>query len=686
MITSLSLPARRILAAAASSLLACAALTPRLAASPSAADAGRTLSPYFHVRSLDATHDALPLKSTRVEAVVAGVIADVTVTQTYANEGTVPLEALYVFPGSTRAAVHGLTMTVGERRIRAKIRQKEEARATYEAAKSAGQTASLLEQHRPDVFSMAVANILPGDTVEVELRYTELLSPADGVYEFVYPGVVGPRYPNRPAIDALESPRPPASADRWIANPHLQAGEPDPASFALTLRLATGLPVREAASHTHEIDIAYTSPTEARITLDPFERSPSNRDFILRYRLAGEAVQAGLLVSAAPDARGDRYFLAMIQPPARPAPAATPPRDYVFIVDVSGSMHGFPLDTAKHLFRRLLPVLRPTDTFNVLLFSGGSATLSASPLPATPTNLAKALAFLGGRHGGGGTELLPALRHALSIPRPHENTSRIISVITDGYVAVESEAFALIRQNLGRGNVFAFGVGSGVNRHLIESLARAGQGEPFIVTDTVFAETEASRFADMIASPVLTGVSAHFDDVAVRDVEPASLPDVFAQRPVVLFGKWDGDRAGRLRLSGRSGGAGRPFVSELPFAQATTVPAETLSRLWARTRVAALSDELALRKTPELVSAITTLGLEHELLTAYTSFVAVDEVVRRTTPDLETVTQPLPLPEGVSHHAVGNGIGVAPEPGTAGLLLIAGTLAVFALRPRRRVA
>ena len=677
MISALSHPARRILLATASSLLACATFAPRLGAETS--DADRTLSPYFHVKSADAAIDSLPLKSTRVDAVVAGVIADVTVTQTYSNEGAVPLEALYVFPGSTRAAVHGLTMTVGDRRVRAKIQQKEEARATYEAAKSAGKSASLLEQQRPNVFSMAVANILPGDTVAVELRYTELLEPVDGVYEFVYPGVVGPRYSKRPAATVA------AESDRWVATPYLPSGEADPATFALSLRLVAGLPIREAASHTHAVKIAYPSPAEANISIDPSDPSPSNRDFSLRYRLAGDATHAGLLVSAAPDARGDHYFLAMIQPPARPAPAATPPRDYVFIVDVSGSMSGFPLDTTKHLFRQLLPTLRPIDTFNVVLFAGDSAILSPAPLPASPANIAKAAAFLDQQNGGGGTELLPALRRALDLPRPRENLSRIVAVITDGYVDIEAEAYALVRQHLSRGNVFAFGIGSSVNRHLIESLARAGQGEPFVVTDTVLAETEAARFAAMIASPVLTGVGARFDGAAARDIEPASLPDVFAQRPVILFGKWDGRSAGRLQLTGRSGGGdnGRPFVAELPFAKAAAVPADTLARLWARTRIAALSDDLAVDKRPELITAITELGLKHELLTQYTSFVAVDEVVRRTAPNLETVKQPLPLPEGVSNQAVGEDIGVAPEPGAAGLLLVAGALTVAAVRPRR---
>jgi Ca-activated chloride channel family protein len=651
-------------------------ILPAAPATDAAANSDRTLSPYFQVQSLDAPGDALPLKATHIAVTIAGVIADVTVTQTYANTGTVPLEALYVFPGSTRAAVHGLTMTVGDRRTRAQIQRREEARATYEAAKTAGKTATLLEQQRPNVFQMAVANILPGDVVEVELRYTELLTPVDGVYEFVYPGVVGPRYSNRPAAGAT-------TENRWVANPYLPEDEPDPVLYDIAVRLAAGLPIREVACRTHSTQISYASPADARITLAPSEGSAGDRDFILRYQLVGEAVQAGLLVGEGPD-DAEKFFLAMVQPPASPKPAAMPPRDYVFIVDVSGSMHGFPIDTAKHLLRQMLPTLRPKDTFNVLLFAGDSQVLSATPLPATSANLSAALSLLDQQRGGGGTELLPALRRALALPRPAENMSRTVAVVTDGYVDIETEAYALVRQSLGQGNVFAFGIGTSVNRHLIESLARAGQGEPFIVTDVGAAETEAARFAAMIGAPVLTAVAASFDGVKASEIEPASLPDVFAQRPVVLFGQWSGEADGSVRIDGRTGA--KPFVATMDFAKATRVPVETLARLWARTRIAQLSDDLAVRQDPERVSAITTLGLKYELLTAYTSFIAVDEVVRRKTPELEKVTQPLPLPSGVSNHAVGGGshTPVVPEPATTGLLITGGVLGFAMLRRRRR--
>ncbi len=632
----------------------------------------KNLSPYFWVRDASPGADTLPLKSTHVEATLAGVIADVRVTQVYTNTGTTPIEALYVFPGSTRAAVHGLTLTVGERRIEARIQERQQARKTYEAAKSAGKTTSLLEQQRPNVFQMNVANILPGDVVRVELRYTELLVPADGIYEFMYPGVVGPRYSKTPVADATPD-------DDWVQNPYLPPGTADPAVFTLTVNCLTGVPMRDAACHTHRTDIVYTDPARARITLDPTETTGANRDFILRYRLVGEALQAGLLVS---EGRDENFFLAMIQPPARPIAAEPPPRDYLFIVDVSGSMRGFPLETTRTLLRQLLPGLRPQDTFNVLLFSGDSRTLSPHSLPATSANLEAALRLLSGRDGAGGTELLPALRTAFALPR-NENLSRIITVITDGYVDIEAQAFDLVRSHANEGNVFAFGIGGSVNRHLIEGLARAGQGEPFIVTDPKEAVAVAKKFHDYIAAPVLTAAKMKFDGLDAYDIEPRSLPDVFAQRPVVVFGKWRGPRTGRLTLQGLTGGA--PFATTLDLERAQTVSGDGLSRLWARHRIRQLMDDIASQSTPERIAEVTTLGLGYNLLTRYTSFVAVDEVVRRTGDGLTTVKQPVPLPQGVAPSAIGGGnIPTSPEPGTLALMIAAVVVVLIPLYRRHR--
>ena len=206
----------------------------------------KTLSPYFLIKSHDPDVDRLPLKSTHAEVHISGVIADVNVTQVYKNEGKKPIEAIYVFPASTKAAVYGMKMTIGERTITANIREREQARHEYNQAKQAGKSASLLEQHRPNVFQMNVANILPSDVIKVELKYTELLIPTDKVYEFAYPTVVGPRYVDQQSDEA-------GSAETWTSNPYLRQGEPPTYMFNMSVHIAAGLPIKDIACTSHKI-------------------------------------------------------------------------------------------------------------------------------------------------------------------------------------------------------------------------------------------------------------------------------------------------------------------------------------------------------------------------------------------------------------------------------------------------
>ncbi|MBZ5590331.1 MAG: VIT and VWA domain-containing protein [Acidobacteriia bacterium] len=606
---------------------------------PESAD--RTLAPYFFVKSEDPTVDRLPLKSTSADVRIAGVIADVTVTQVYRNEGKRTLEAIYVFPGSTRAAVYGMTMKIGTRTIEAVIKERQQARADYEQARSQGRTASLLEQQRPNVFQMNVANILPRDEVRVTLRYTELLVPTEGVYEFVYPTVVGPRYSNRPAAGA-------ADTERWVENPNHHQGEAPSYTFDIKATLSAGMPIQRVTCPSHRTSVAFDGTSVASVTLDPSETGGGNRDFVLRYALAGSAVQTGLLLWEGKD---ENFFLLMAQPPARVAAEQIPPRDYVFIMDVSGSMHGYPLEVSKKLLADLIGHLRPTDSFNVLLFSGGSAAMAERPLPATPENIRRAIDLIEKQQGGGGTELIPALRHALALPRP-EGASRTVVIATDGYVDVEKDAFELIRNSLDRSNVFAFGIGTAVNRFLIEGIARAGMGEPFVVTKPEEAEARAERFRRYVQSPVLTQVRVDLDALGAYDVEPPTVPDVLAERPVIVFGKWRGKPSGHVTVHGETGGG--PYSRAIDVSRVKPMEANSALRyLWARHRVAALGDYNALCRDGDTAKEITRLGLAYNLLTEFTSFVAVDTVVRASDGKVETITLPLPLPQGVSDLAVG---------------------------------
>ena len=601
----------------------------------------RTLSPYFFVKSDDPAVDQLPLKSTSAAAAISGVIADVKVTQVYKNEGKKPLEAIYIFPASTRAAVYGMKMVIGKRVIEAKIKKREEARKDYEDAKKQGKSASLLEQQRPNVFQMNVANIMPGDEIKVELKYTELLVPTDRIYEFAYPTVVGPRYSNKTSDTASPS-------DKWVQNPYLRQGEKPTYAFDMTVNINAGMPIKELASPSHKVNAAFDGPAVAKVTLDRSDRNGGNKDYILRYRLAGDKIQSGLLLF---EGQKENFFLCMLQPPKKVKTAQIPGREYIFVVDVSGSMHGFPLDISKKLMRDLIGKLRPTDTFNVLLFSGGSRLMSERSLPATKENIDNAINVIDRQKGGGGTELLPALNRVLKLPRL-ENYSRTVVVVTDGYVMVEEEVFDLIRANLGDANMFAFGIGSSVNRHIIEGMAHVGMGEPFIITKPVDAPSQAQRFREMIESPVLTKVKISFKGFSAYDVEPPSVPDVLADRPVIVFGKWKGSPKGTVTVTGTSGAGA--FKETINVASVKPVKENAaLKYLWARHRITLLSDYNKLRSNDKRVKEVTELGLTYNLLTAYTSFVAVDTQVRNTGDKPTTVNQPLPLPEGVSDHAVG---------------------------------
>ncbi|HXI94226.1 MAG TPA: VIT domain-containing protein [Blastocatellia bacterium] len=608
----------------------------------------KTLSPYFFVQG-DPSVDLLPLKDTRVEIDVSGVIADVKVLQTYRNEGSRPINARYVFPASTRAAVYAMRMRIGDQVIVAKIKEREKAKQEFDEARQAGKSASLLEQNRPNVFSMSLANVMPGDQIEIELRYTELLVPTDGIYEVVFPTVVGPRYSSQPESSAPQE-------DHWVKSPYLRQGNNPTSALHISARISAGVPIRELSCTSHPIVPQWLNPSIAQLVMDDADPLQGNRDFVLRYRLAGDQIASGLILYKGED---ENFFLYMAQPPGRVANPDIPAREYIFVVDVSGSMEGFPLNTAKRLLRDLIGQLRPSDLFNVVLFAGDSTVLSPRCLPADQQNVSKAIALLDQQRGSGSTELLPAIKQAMSLPR-EANISRSIVLVTDGYISGEKGVFDYIRDNLDQCNVFAFGIGTAVNRYLIEGVAKAGMGEPFIVTQEAEASAAAAKFREYIQTPVLTDIQIRPIGFDIYDVRPARLPDLFAQRPVIVFGKWRGPAGGTFELQGKTGHG--DYVTRLDVAGVQPDDANRALRyLWARSRIAELSDYGSSQADADRISDITSLGLKYNLLTQYTSFIAVLELVRNTQGAAQDVDQPLPLPLGVSDLAVATESGSEPE-------------------------
>lgn len=599
----------------------------------------KSLSPYFLVKSDNPETDQLPLLKTEADVDISGVMANVQVHQVYKNDGKNPLEAVYTFPASTRAAVYAMEMKVGNRIIKAKIEERQKAKQQYEQAKKEGKRASLLEQERPNVFKMNVANIMPGDSITVTLKYTELLLPENGTYKFVYPTVVGPRY-------AGESDNSDGKND-FVKTPYQHQGEKPLYDFNLDIDLSMGMPIQDISCTTHKIKVDYPQRNRAVIELDPSGNKGGNRDFILEYQLAGKNISTGLLLY---EGEKENFFLTMVQPPERVKQNQIPPREYIFINDVSGSMRGYPMDISKKIMRNLVSNLRPEDRFNVLVFAGSSGWMAEKSVAANNKIIDKAISFIDDQRGGGGTNILSAMKKALSFPRQNNSVSRTFVIVTDGYVSVEKEVFDLIRQNNHVANVFVFGIGSSVNRYLIEGMARCGMGEPFIVTEKSESGEKAEKFREYISSPVLTQIQKEFLGFDVYDVQPVSVPDVFAQRPILIYGKYKGNAEGKITISGHTGEKEWSKTIDVSAAEPQKQN-EALRYLWARKQIEMLSDYASVGQEDK--KEITRLGLDYNLLTKYTSFVAIEEKVINESGETKTVKQPLPLPRGVSDAAVG---------------------------------
>ncbi len=588
-------------------------------------------SPYFLVKG-DSEVESFPLLETTANVNIAGVIAKIELTQVYKNDGKKTIEAVYIFPLGTKSAIHAMRMQIGERIIEAEIEETAKAQQIYEDAKNQGKVASLLEQKRPNVFQMKVANIMPGDEVKVIVKYTEILVPEKGIYEYVFPTVVGPRFTGEQK-----------DKEDWTATPYLHEKENPPYKFDIKVNLKTGIPLSEISVPTHKVDID-KKDDKAEIVLSKKDTYGGNRDFILRYSLKGNKVQTGLLLYPGKE---ENFFLLTLEPPEKVKLNMVPPREYLFVVDVSGSMHGFPLDVSKTLMKDIIEGLRKQDYFNILFFAGGSAVLSPEPLSATKENKKKAIEMVMSQTGGGGTRLLDALNRISTLPK-REGLSRIIVAATDGYVSVEKETFDHIRENLGENNFFAFGIGSSVNRYLIEGMAHAGRGEPFIVTNQSEAKEKAEKFLNYIQYPLLTDIKTSFKGFDAYDIEPISIPDLFAERPLVLFGKYK-KASGSIVVNGKKE-KGKYYKKIKVKSSMEDSENSAIKYLWARERIAKLDDYGKVGS--DVKDEVTQLGLKYHLMTQYTSFVAVDKIIRKTG-EVVTVKQPLPLPQGVSDYAVG---------------------------------
>jgi Ca-activated chloride channel family protein len=598
--------------------------------------AQKTQSPYLLVNSKKAI---IPLKSTKADVQITGTIAHVKITQVYQNLSTTPLEATYVFPLSTKAAVHNMRMKIGVRTINAKVYEKQKAKKVYDKAIKQGKRAAKLDQERPNVFQMKVGNIQQKEEVIIEIFYTEMITPKNQEYQFVFPGVVGPRFTGENTTQ-----------EQTFNLPYTQSGSSSTFDYDINVCINSSIILQKIYSPSHDLSIHQPDLKSAEINLSEANNNPGNRDFILNYALRGNEIQAGLLLYKG---EKENFFSFMIEPPKEVITENIPPREYLFVVDVSGSMMGYPIEVTKSLMKNLLSDLTEKDSFNILLFASSSQVFKANSVLANDKNIEEAYTFLkeGAKIYGGGTYLINALKRAYKLPRKHKETARTMVVITDGYVSVEKEAFHLIETNLDKANVVTFGIGNGVNRHLLEGMARVGKSESFIATGHASAFKVAKDFKAYIKSPLLTQIKLIATGIELYDIEPKTIPDVFSSRPIMVYGKWKGQPVGKITIDGYN--ANGAYQKHINVAQARlSKDHKALQYLWARKRIQRL-DDYKKNFREDIKAEVISLGLTYNLATQYTSFVAVDNEIVNKKGKLKKVKQPLPIPAGVSNSAVG---------------------------------
>ena len=585
-------------------------------------------------RENDCAEVPTPFLLTRTDArvVVTGPVAHTVLRQDWRNPNRGPIEATYIFPLPENAAVTALRLTIGSRTIEAEMRRREEARAIYEQARAEGKVAALLDQERPNVFAQRVANIMPGERIEVAIEFDQEIRCDDGDCAYVLPTVVGPRFVPARTTD-------PGRIDPPVARPGGDTGH----RLTFDLDLDAAMPYHDLRTPGLRMDIETSRSGRARLRLGGGEGIRLDRDVQVRWRLGGRDPEFGVL--AWRDGEQPGTFTMSLQPPIpAEAESAAEPRELTFILDCSGSMSGLPIEAAKNVVRLALKAARPSDTLQILRFSDQASGLWSSPVPATSSNVRRALEYLDTLRGEGGTQMLSGIRAALEPPADPERL-RMVALLTDGYIGNEVEILGEVRRLIGQGRLFSFGVGSSVNRYLLENVAQEGRGAAAFIGPRESPEAFVNRFVARIATPVFTDLRLSWEGIEVDDLEPPRVPDLFAGQPLVIHGRYRTPGAGTLVLEGRLRGR-REVLRRTVALPTRAADHEALGRLWARARIDRLTRESYGQPDRAVVAAVTDLGLRFRLMTPWTSLVAVDQWVSNRGAAAQSVDVPIEMPDG----------------------------------------
>lgn len=601
------------------------------------------------------TQAALHLESS-ADVTIKGMLAKVVLQQTFQNTGDQWAEAVYVFPLPETAAVNRMVMTIGERRLVAEIREKQEAQRIYQRAKVAGKRAALTEQQRPNLFTQSVANIGPGEIVTIELHFHDVVAFHDGVFRWRLPTTLTPRYiPGAPSEDpdlrhTIRNgwSRPTNQVpDAHLITPWMTTAGDVRNPMRLHITLDPGLVLADIGSPYHQLLPTLKnagSSTYHEIVTQP-EQVPMDRDFELTWRTqSGDAPTAALFVE---EVAGDDYALLMVVPPQQSLSQRLP-REVIFIIDTSGSMGGTSIQQAKTSLQVALSRLDAQDRFNVIEFNSFHRKLFDQARAADPASLQHAQQFVAALNASGGTEMAAPLRDALQAPAAEGYLKQVV-FITDGSVGNEAALFELIHQHLHDARLFTVGIGSAPNSFFMRKAAEFGRGTfTFIGTEGEVAARMQALF-NKLESPVLSDLDVEWPNGVEAEVWPERLPDLYLGEPLLLSARLSKGLTYPAEIIVRGQQADQPWSRTLTLeGNDSAIPTAGVSVRWARSKIEALLDSQTRGRPADDVRAeVLPLALTHQLLSPYTSFVAVDETPARATHEpLQTTPVPNLLPHG----------------------------------------
>ncbi|HLK05023.1 MAG TPA: marine proteobacterial sortase target protein [Candidatus Acidoferrum sp.] len=637
-------------------------------------------------------YEYVPLLHTDVSIDVRGLVASGTVTQQYANDTNRPIEAIYVFPLPHDAAVYDLEIHVGNRVIRSVIKEREEAKRTYEAAKTEGKRAALVEEERPNIFTASVANLMPGDRVEVQLRYVEPLKWEDGKIRLTFPMVVGPRYiagtqatgyqgtgwaPDTNAVPDASRITP------VVRNPESREGH----DISVKVELDAGFQAAEVQSISHAIQVSESAGGRKHIELTTGKTIP-NKDFVLEIKHGSSAHAETALFLSPNKERGESEFLLTAYPPSA-APTKRVPVEMLYMIDISGSMNGTSIEQARAALLQALDRLAPNDRFGILAFNSYYQEFSAEPLVASADNVAAARRYVERLQAEGGTEMLPALLHLMK-KAEHPGYVRTIVLLTDGDLGNEEQIFSAMHHELGNARLFTVAVGSAPNFFLATKMAQYGRGNFTHIANLSDIQDQMGRLLETIESPVLTDVQLKFEGVEATDVYPQRIPDLFLRQPLQITGRIVRGQKGVIHLTARAGD--ESYEASFAFDTAKSAFHPGITTVWARQKTDELMDRWRVgdeTTQANLRTEIIAHAIQYRLVTRFTSLVAVEEIVANPGGESSQVAVPSELPAGMKMESVFG----APATGNAdeflealGLALVAASLLLWFVTRRAGAA